>query len=109
MPDYALICRDAPDALARRMDTRGAHMDGLKVEKAAGRIIDGGAILAPDGSMCGSVVLCRFDDRAALDAYLAREIYIRENVWDTIEVIEMRLVDWTTLMSSANFPTTEKD
>ncbi|SIS69656.1 YciI family protein [Paracoccus saliphilus] len=99
MPDYALICRDAPGVLERRLAARNEHMAGLKVEKAAGHIIDGGAILDAAGNMAGSVVLCRFDDRAALEAYLAREIYVREGIWGDIEVIEMRFVDWPKLMN----------
>lgn len=98
MPGYALICRDAPDALQKRMAARAAHMDGLKIEKAAGHIVDGGAILDVQGNMAGSVVLCQFDDRAALDAYLVREIYHREGVWGDVEILEMRFVDWAKLM-----------
>ncbi len=99
MPDYALICRDAPGVLERRLAARAEHMAGLKLEKAEGRIVDGGAILDAEGSMAGSVVLCRFDDRSALDAYLAREVYAREEIWGDVEVLEMRFVDWPKLMN----------
>lgn len=98
MPDYALICRDAPGVLQQRLACRAQHMAGLKREKAAGSIVEGGAILGPDGQMAGSVVLCRFDDRTALDAYLAREVYARDGVWQEIEVLDLRLVDWPKLM-----------
>ncbi|WP_417721153.1 YciI family protein [Salipiger sp.] len=101
MPQYALICRDAPGVLERRMAARGAHMAGLKSEKSANRIVDGGAMLDAEGNMVGSVVLCQFDDRAGLDAYLDREIYARDGIWGDIEVIEMRFVDWPKLMASS--------
>jgi uncharacterized protein len=97
--DFALICRDGPGKLEKRLAARAEHMAGLKVEKAAGTIVDGGAILNADGNMVGSVVLCRFPDRAALDEYLAREIYACEKVWGDIEIIEMRFVDWAKLMA----------
>ncbi len=98
--DFALICRDARDALPRRQEARPEHMAGLKVGKADGSIIDGGAILDGDGNMVGSVVLCRFPDRAALDAYLEREVYSRENIWGEIEILEMRFVDWAKLLAN---------
>lgn len=98
MTQYVLICRDAPDVLERRMAARAQHMAGLKVEKAANRIVDGGAMLDEAGNMVGSVVLCQFDSRADLDAYLEREIYARDRVWGDIEIIEMRFVDWPKLM-----------
>lgn len=98
--DFALICRDAPGVLETRLAARAEHMAGLKLEKAAGTIVDGGAILDDGGNMVGSVVLCRFPDRAALDAYLAREVYAREQVWGDVEIIEMRFVDWAKLMES---------
>ena len=97
--DFALLCRDAPGVLEKRLAARTEHMAGLKVEKAAGTIIDGGAILDAEGNMSGSVVLCRFPDRAALDAYLVREVYACEGVWGEIAIIEMRFVDWAKLMA----------
>ncbi|MCP1199582.1 YciI family protein [Notoacmeibacter sp. MSK16QG-6] len=99
MPQYALICRDAPGVLERRMAARADHMAGLKTEKAADRIVDGGAILNDKGEMVGSVVLCQFDSRADLDAYLEREVYAREGVWGDIEILPMRFVDWPKLMA----------
>lgn len=99
--DFALICRDAPGVLDKRLAARAEHMAGLKTEKAAGTIIDGGAILDAAGNMTGSVVLCRFPDRAALDDYLAREIYARDGIWGDVEIIEMRFVDWAKLMGDA--------
>lgn len=99
MVDYVLICRDAPGMLSRRLACRAEHMAGLKVEKAAGRIVDGGAILDAEGNMTGSVVLCRFDDRSGLEAYLKREIYARDDVWGEIEILEARFVAWDKLMA----------
>lgn len=96
--DFALICRDAPDARDRRLAIRPAHFEGLKRERRDGYILEGGAILNEAGEMVGSVVLCRFPDRAALDAYLAREPYVQGKVWGEIEILETRFVDWPKLM-----------
>lgn len=99
MKQFALICRDAEGALAARMAARAAHMAGLKVERQAGHMVDGGAMLDAQGQMVGSVVLCQFADRAALDAYLTREVYACEGIWGTVEILEMRFVDWPKLMA----------
>lgn len=97
--DFALICRDAPGILEKRLAARAEHMVGLKAGKTDGTIVDGGAILDADGNMAGSVVLCRFPNRAALTEYLAREVYAREGIWGDIEIVEMRFVDWTKLIA----------
>lgn len=98
--DFALICRDGRDALRRRLAARAEHMAGLKTGKTDGTIVDGGAILDDEGNMVGSVVLCRFPDRQALDAYLKSEVYAREQIWGDIEILEMRFVDWPKLMAN---------
>jgi hypothetical protein len=45
-------------------------MDGLRRLRIEGRMIDGGAILDETGRMIGSILVCDFPDRTALDAYL---------------------------------------
>ena len=42
--------------------------------------------------MKGSALVMDFEDRAALDAYLASEPYIREHVWETVEVEPLNVV-----------------
>lgn len=100
---FVIIAKDVsgPDTLARRLAARPQHMKGLKRLKAEGRIIDGGAILGEGGQMTGSVVLCEFKDRAALDEYLNNEIYSTENVWGDLTIIPLRRVDWAALMDEA--------
>lgn len=71
---FALICRDKTDALDKCMAGRSAHMAGLKVEKNNGTMRDGEAILNGNNEMIGSVILCEFEDRAALEDYLSRAI-----------------------------------
>lgn len=93
---FAIIARDskATDTLARRLAARDEHLEGIHRMKAEGSIVDGGAMLAADGTMIGSIVLCDFPDRAALDAYLATEIYAREGIWGEIEIVPFRRVAW---------------
>ena len=92
---FALICRDAPDVLAKRLANRDAHLKSIHSIKAEGSILDGGALLSDEGEMIGSVVLCEFEDRTELDAYLAREVYAAEGIWCDIEVLPFKRVQWT--------------
>ena len=91
---FALICRDAPGSLDRRLAARAEHLAGVHRLKSSGNILDGGAILDGDGQMTGSVVLCAFPDRAALEAWLASEPFVRDEVWGQVEVLNFRQVDW---------------
>ncbi|AYM14736.1 MULTISPECIES: YciI family protein [Agrobacterium] len=97
---FAVIARDdkASGTLDKRLASRAEHMDGLRVMKADGRVVDGGAMLDKDGNMVGSVMLLDFESRADLDAYVATEPYQRDGVWGDVEIIEMRRVDWDKLM-----------
>ncbi|MCV9938292.1 YciI family protein [Boseaceae bacterium BT-24-1] len=93
---FAIIARDskAANTLARRLAARDEHLEGIHRMKAKGSIVDSGAMLTEDGTMVGSIVLCDFPDRAALDAYLASEVYAREGVWGEIEIVPFRRVAW---------------
>ena len=42
--------------------------------------------------MKGSVLIMDFEDRASLDEYLDSEPYIREKVWEKVEVESMNVV-----------------
>ncbi len=96
--EFVLLARDGADSLPKRMATRSSHMAGLKTERSKGSIRDGGAILDKTGAMVGSVVLCEFTSREELDMYLSKEIYAISGVWEKVEILEMRFVDWPTLM-----------
>lgn len=93
---FTIIARDDPSegTLQRRLAVRTQHMERIFQMKAEGTIIDGGALLDEAGQMCGSVILCEFPDRAALDAYIASEVYAREAVWKHIEILPFRRVNW---------------
>lgn len=95
---FSLIARDQPGALDKRLAARTEHMEGVRRGKAEGWIIDGGALIDDEGQMCGSSMLLEFPDRAALDAYIASEVYQRTGVWGDVTVLPMRRVDWGALM-----------
>ncbi|MCP5433279.1 MAG: hypothetical protein H6923_08430 [Alphaproteobacteria bacterium] len=89
---FVIIARDdpAPGTLDRRMAARPEHLEGLRRLYAEGKILDGGALLDDRERMCGSVMLCEFESRAALDAYLETEPYFRDKVWKDVEIRAMR-------------------
>jgi hypothetical protein len=93
---FAIIARDDPAeaTLALRLAKRAEHLERVHAMKADGRIVDGGAMLDEAGSMVGSVMLCEFADRAAVDAYLANEIYNTAGIWKSIEIIPLLRVSW---------------
>jgi uncharacterized protein YciI len=93
MPQYVVTAHDGtdPEALARRMAARPAHLENVKPMVADGRIIAGGALLNDAGDMIGSVSLVDFPDRAALDHWLATDPYVTGKVWQTIDVKPFRL------------------
>jgi uncharacterized protein YciI len=76
--------------LDKRMEVRPRHLEGMK---ALGRqIIAAGGLLDEDGKMKGSALVMEFENRAALDEYLAHEPYVCEGVWQKIVVEPMNVV-----------------
>lgn len=93
---FLIIGRDGNDvgAPARRQTSRPAHLDALAPRRAAGEILQAGALLNEDGDPVGSAVVAEFSDRRALDAWLAAEPYVKAGVWQTVEVTPLRLLSW---------------
>jgi len=93
MVQFVVIAYDGTDAgaLDRRMAARPAHLENVKPMVEAGQLLAGGAILDDAGRMIGSVTICDFADRAALDRWLATDPYVTGNVWQKIEVKPFRL------------------
>ena len=89
---FLVIAYDGTDAesSARRQAVRAAHLAGAEAMKNAGEMLVGGAILDADGAMIGSASVVEVADRAALDAWLARDPYVTGDVWRRIEVHPFR-------------------
>jgi uncharacterized protein len=90
---YIVIGRDGDDdnALARRMAARAKHIEVGDTMIAAGNLLLAVALLDDNGKMCGSVLLCEFPDRQALDTWLIEEPYVTGDVWREIEIKECRV------------------
>jgi uncharacterized protein YciI len=93
VPHFFLLAYDGTDAdaPARRKSARGAHFEGIKPMVERGELRAAGAILNDSGEMIGSAIFADFPSRATLDAWLDREPYVKQNVWQKIEVKPFRL------------------
>lgn len=88
MPLFAVICRDKPDHLQTRLDTRDRHLAFLKDAphlRMAGPLIE-------DGTMCGSLLVIELDDLAAAETWVAGDPYKAAGLFSSVEVIEWKKV-----------------
>ncbi len=87
---FMIKALDDPNMLGKRMEVRSRHLEGMKA--LGKRIITAGGLLDEKGGMKGSLLVVEFENRAALDEYLAQEPYVMEGVWQDIEVETMNVV-----------------
>ena len=86
---FIVIGRDGTDenALERRMAAREEHLATAKKMHESGNWLYAAAILNDEGKMAGSMIVCNFESREALDKeWLDNEAYVKGNVWETVEV-----------------------
>ena len=87
---FLIKAYDGPGKLEKRMEVRPRHLEGMN--GLSEHIICAGGLLDEEGRMKGSALVLEFEDRSALDAYLASEPYVLEHVWERIEVEQMNVV-----------------
>jgi len=94
MPQFLVTIYDGTDAEApaRRQATRPAHLTGLKENVASGKLVFGGPIFDPAQKPIGSFLLVDCADRDELDVIIANDPYTKGNVWQRVEVKQVRLV-----------------
>ena len=81
---------DGAGKLDKRMEVRPRHLEGMA---ALGKhVICAGGLLDEEGKMKGSALIMEFEDRNELEAYLAKEPYVQEHVWEKIEVERVNVV-----------------
>ncbi len=93
MPQYLVLAHDGSDADApeRRRAARPAHFEQIRSMVEKGELRAAGAILDDNGTMIGSVLFMEFTGRPQLEAWLEREPYVTQKVWQKIEVKPFRL------------------
>ncbi|HPG39474.1 MAG TPA: YciI family protein [bacterium] len=86
---FLIIAYDDTDAgaLDRRLAARQAHLQGALAMYERGEWLYASAILNDAGVMAGSMIVCDFPSREAMQKqWLDHEPYITGKVWKTIHI-----------------------
>ncbi|WOE30454.1 MULTISPECIES: YciI family protein [unclassified Acinetobacter] len=90
MPLFVVSCTDQEGTVEKRLAIRPQHLARLSQLDAEGRLIVAGAMPKdpnnPQAGFYGSTIIVDFDSRAALDAWLAEEPFLKEGVYSQIDV-----------------------
>jgi len=90
MSQFVIRAYDGEGMLDKRMEVRPRHLEGM--EKMRDHLICAGGLLDDAGRMKGSLLVVEFESREDVDAYLAQEPYVIEQVWEKIEVERINVV-----------------
>lgn len=87
---YIIICRDKPDAGARRTELRPKHLAYL--DEHADKLLVAGAFMNDDATAAkGSMLLYDTDDRAEAEAFAAGDPFAKEGVFGEVTVTRYRM------------------
>ena len=95
---FAILCEDVPGSLAKRVESRPAHLERLKALQEAGRLVLAGphpAIEAQDpgpAGFTGSLIVADFASRDAAVAWAAEDPYSTAGVFARVTVKPFRKV-----------------
>jgi uncharacterized protein len=88
---FHFLCKDKPDSLKIRLDTRTAHLDYLQGFGKA--VVAAGPLLADDGqTMTGSVLILELADRAAAEAFAKNDPYAKAGLFASVTITPWRKV-----------------
>jgi len=95
MPQFLILADDYkdPDALSRRMNIREDHLKRMRIEKAAGRFIIGGAKLNEQGNMHGSMLVVQLNNAYEVKQWVNEDPYITGKVWEHVEILPFRVAE----------------
>ena len=95
---YAIVCEDVPGTLAKRLESRPAHLARLKALQEEGRLVLAGphpAIDAQDpgpAGFTGSLIVAEFATREAAIAWASEDPYAAAGVYARVTVKPFRKV-----------------
>lgn len=95
---YAILGRDTPNSLDRRMSVRHAHLERLRVLLDQGRLVLAGplpAIDSPDpgpAGFQGSLVVAEFASLDEARAWADADPYVAAGVYAAVEIYPFRQV-----------------
>ncbi|HEV7158605.1 MAG TPA: YciI family protein [Caulobacteraceae bacterium] len=92
---FVAICRDIENGLALRQSVRERHLAHVRA-LPPGLIRLAGPFLDEAGEMCGSMFIFDAEDRAAIDAYFAKDPYVTAGLFAEIDIRPWRLtIPWS--------------
>ncbi|CAI2932397.1 YciI-like protein [Aminobacter niigataensis] len=83
---FALICKDKPDHLQVRLDTRPEHVAFLNDLNAKDALKFAGPFLDGEGKPDGSLVVIEAADNAAAQAIAAADPYAKAGLFESVQV-----------------------
>ena len=100
---FIVLGYDGSDAKApeRRLAAREAHIERGKKLYDRGRWFFAAGILDDEGKMIGSLIVCDFPSRRALETeWLNDEPYVTGKVWDRIEIHRAHVAPFISVRNS---------
>jgi uncharacterized protein len=90
---YLILAYDYKDdnALKRRLEVRDKHIKLGNELKAQKKMLYGVAILDNNEKMIGSVLIFEFESEKELNNWLKEEPYVKNKVWEKIEVKQCKV------------------
>jgi uncharacterized protein YciI len=95
---YIILGEDAPNSIEKRLATRPAHQERLKLLEAAGRIVLGGPLPAIDSvepgqaGYTGTLIVAEFPSLAQAQAWAQADPYVTAGVFSSVLVRPFRKV-----------------
>ncbi|SFZ86855.1 hypothetical protein SAMN02983003_4050 [Devosia enhydra] len=86
MPYFCVHAIDRPGRLADRQRLRESHRARLRVHDHPVVVRIGGPLLGDDGEMMGSMLVIEAATRTAVEAYLAGDPYVVEDLFASVTI-----------------------
>jgi len=83
---FAFVCKDKPESLQVRLDTRPEHVAFLTELNEAGTLKFAGPFLDGEGKPNGSLVVVEAADAGAAAAISAADPYAKAGLFESVEV-----------------------
>ena len=90
MPQFILLCRDKPDSLALRMETRPAHLEYF--QSFGNKLNLAGPMLDDKGDPIGSLLIVEAADEAAAREIAANDPYNKAGLFAKADVMPFKTV-----------------
>lgn len=86
MSYFVLICRDKPNCLQTRLDTRADHLAYLTTLNEKGILKIAGPMLGDDDKPCGSLIIVDVADLSAAQEIASNDPYQAAGLFQEVEI-----------------------